>query len=233
MKNFYKILYSDDYEEIGYAHQLDQLLPNGNWKYWGEKSYINFPIIGKVNFSLEFPLFKLNNKSKIVDLLRAPNTGYQSLVVSNKLYETITAFSVDETQSFNITILMKDEKINYNMIFFSRPRDEEFVSFEKSTFRITPTLGEYDMDKEINVKNYSQYLHLKEILEDEKPSKQIRLNTLILNSENINFDVFRLQWISPGIYISERMKLAMEKQGITGIRFLPTHELRESHTTPI
>jgi hypothetical protein len=65
-------------------------------------------------------------------------------------------------------------------------------------------------------------------LENVKPPIGIQVEHIELNEEVHEWDWFSLKWVSDGtgIFVSERLKAAMEKEGITGAHSYGLNDLK-------
>ena len=224
---YYVLKSSNNPKIIGNTEPVETYLPNEDWKYWSSDSFITFPQEGTVNFNVKFPIFKLQNSARVTDLLRDTNTGFRSLLISDRLFNCIRKFKLDENQAFDVKLLLKEEIITYKMVFFTSIKNDEYINFEESIFR-----QECNPPKEKNVQylsfnNSENYWKNRLNLHQIKSDQSIKVDVLKLKNGNINHDIFRLDGIVNRIIVSEIVKNEILSQDITGIEFIDLETYKE------
>jgi hypothetical protein len=209
MTKLFKFSDSANSKEIGYHPQL-----RGTWTgptdYWAPNSFANTPVEGRIDFNIIFPKFDLENKAKLTDRVSTGSLTGDYFIVSERLLDLLEGFKMDEYQYFPIDINTPSISVRYMIIYFPFPRDNNFINWEESIFdRELPT-GDKIHERFANAQKYLLA----------KDGHQLKDNNLIINYEEISsVDIFRFKWYKLGFYVSERLKNAIDHNGITGVRF--------------
>lgn len=141
----------------------------------------------------------------------------QGWLVSEKLKKLFENFKISEPYCFYPSkLLFKDERLDYYIFHFSahnfRKLLTDYISFTKSLF--------FDLNQKINftVANERELLVQQEKILDASGYEIINvpIKKLVLNSD---IDFFPMQTFLGDILCSERLKQAIEKNGITGFEF--------------
>lgn len=92
-----------------------------------------------------------------------------------------------------------------------------FIDFEKSLFYVqgAPTGVE-----RVNIGSYDELLEQEAIAANSTPKTRVVAQPLVLQENNIDVDFFRIYGPQYAYYVSERIKLEVEKHDITGIVFI-------------
>lgn len=221
----YKILNSVDPEVIGFVDQQMETYV-GEYDYWGNNSFTKIPLGGRIIFDLKFPVFKLYSSAKRTDLLQNTYSMGRTLLVSPNAREVLEQYNNDTTQWYSAKILHNHHQLEYFVLYMPNDRQSEFIDWEASSFSIVHR-NEYNFDrgvmsyKEIaplTLSNYEEYI-LKARALREAPQK-VHANKVILAS-HIEYDLFRMNVPLMGYFCSSRLKMAIEKAGLTGFRFEP------------
>lgn len=209
MINFYKLECSTEKEEIGWYPQLKSLWI-ASTDYWGPESYTNTPLEGRIGFDIVFPKFDLEENAKLTDYVSTGALTGDFFVISDRLLTIFQGFKMDEYQHFPIEVGTPDGSVSYNIIYFPFPRTNDIIDWRSSIFKRMLPNGEVAIEFFENARSYNLAKNIHE-LQAEK---------LVIHAPKLAlFDIFRLKWYKSGIYISERLKLAMEESRITGVRF--------------
>lgn len=192
------------------------------YNYGGINSVHNLPQRGKIEFQPNFNSVEILNTAKLKDIISSitiPNSG---IMVSDNLLEVIREFKLPyETQIFDVNVIYKGDKFHYNYLYIYDSKEEEIFDFENSLFIKT----EFNLPKSDFFK--LKYNELKRrSLED---YEEITPKSIMLNTEKINTDIFRLDLTNSGYYVTEKLKNAIESSGCNGIEFIPINELKYKH----
>ncbi|MCC6280694.1 MAG: hypothetical protein IT262_08845 [Saprospiraceae bacterium] len=174
---------------------------------WGENSYTMTPLKGRIEFDIVFPYFELAKRAKLTDWVSAVNVDRNYLMVSTRLLALLKGFVLDEYQYFPVPVHTPNKIVDYHLIYFPWPRQDDFINWEKSTFRRITKSGENILLQFENAKARNLA----------KDAHEIQIEKIIINTNKITMDVFRFRSFHLGFYVSERLKNAMESAGMTGI----------------
>jgi hypothetical protein len=224
---FYKLEYSVDAAVIGV---FPQARISRSCYQDGERAFVhvNVPLEGKIEGDILPPRFILEKRAKVVDLLA---TGTRSLdeflVLSPRAWGVLQQFEVDECQAYTAEVTRGDTIRTYHLVHFPWSRNRDYINWERSVFGHTTQFGQ-DLIQILQFPNYDAFYAYKKPLFKKK--ERIGVEALFLREEAIDKDIFRLLFIRSGVYVSERLKDALQKEGITGCRFVPLEDLSEGLT---
>ncbi len=160
--------------------------------------------------------FQLNSGSKQTDLINIINTNSRGLFISNRLKGLMENFNLMEHKFYSGELFIEEKPLLYYW-FHPVVEDLKWIDFSKSVFSI--------MDAELIIKEVDQ-----RVFESEKNYQNFRLNnknniqmkTIFLNKEFFkDLDFFYLPGFQFGYkyFISNELKLEMEKKKISGVAF--------------
>lgn len=207
MIKFFKLAHCVEISEIGMYPQVKIDWP---WDvdYRGERSYIQTPLRGPARQDIVFPRFKLERAAKANDWVGdGGGVGMYYWMISKRLYDLVKTFNIDEYQYFPAPVHTPKSIVDYHLIYFPWPRGDDFIDWEKSTFRRVTPNGEGEIEQFNNTKERQLA----------KNKHELQTVQLVLNVEKITMDAFRFMGFETGFYVSERLKNAMEAAGMTGI----------------
>ncbi len=206
---YYKINHSVTISEVGTQPQVDTQWV-GPTDFWGVNSYTHTPLVGPIDFAIVFPSFHLSQLAKITDWFGdGGGISMNYFMVSARLYSLLQTYQMDEYQYFPAPVNTPGGIVDYHLIYFPYPREDDFIDWGHSLFRrITPS-GESRLIQFSNSKE-------RQLARD---AHEIHTEKLIVHLEKIKVDIFRFKRFESGFYISEQLKAAMESKGMTGIRY--------------
>lgn len=136
-------------------------------------------------------------------------------------------------------------------VFYKFKKTDELIDYDKASFlsknsihfykeiyecqKETPQIDNIKIIDEVKFKNGDDYLSTIKGLYKVNSDIKYRPKTIVFNS-NIKKDIFRI--IDPfnataGYYVSEKLKYEIEKQGFTGMKFIPLKELSTAYDVEI
>jgi|GEM_PF-1681191 len=237
MSNFFKIYYATpNKNETGYvSHQIEMSSVQENYDYTHSNSYRKTYFDKKINYEVIFPIFELVRGAKLTDLMNYSGGGsYSCIIISLKFLSILKKFKIDDYQTFEIKIRTSSGLKDYIMFFmYALERDQKYIDWTQTTFRIKPYMGELEKDQLIKIENYESFWKFRmELFNKPKQVEEIKLTNLELKKEIIIEDMFKFSGTSSGFFVSEALKNEIEKQDITGIRFRDADGLREPSYSP-
>lgn len=219
---YYKLEHSTNPEEIGIFDQVQSFMQP--YDYWGPKSFVHIPLEGEIKSEVIFPKFIMEAHAKKTDLLTIVPLSGNLLVISPKMFDLMKEFGMDAYQSYIIEVIQGSESLQYHVIYFIKPRDKDYVNWESTVLSHTTQFGQ-NLIKEIQFSDYESFHTFKKSLTAKKEA--LRVRKLMLKTELIEKGIFRLLFISKGIYISEALKKMLQGNGITGCRYIALKDLNE------
>ena len=200
------ITYESGYDYTA-QYSISYLNNKGGWKQKGLKP----------------PVFILSKSAKKTDLLSATGLTLYSFIWSIKFYEFINSFRLPPHITFPLNIQFKGKYLSNYILFHLCQTSEELIDFSKSKFCVAERI---DKQFDIEIKSLHDYDEKKNNYESKSIfDPKIYAEKLEIR-ENTNFDLFGIGRLFSGIYVNEDLKLAIEKEGLTGIDFIPIEKLR-------
>lgn len=186
------------------------------------------------NFTKQFPLitpklspFLLEKGVKLLDRISTNqiNSNF-ALVISDRLYNFLLKFKVGDFFAQKVLLTYDGNSLNEDyFLYIDKENKYDFIDFANSSFKVVSAIKKIDLD--IKIDNENILTNTIEILHDEAWHKKVSAQKLILK-DNFNFDLFRLG-VFGGLYVSEKLKNAIEKNGFTGMEFkLMNHILKKN-----
>ncbi len=139
-----------------------------------------------------------------------------NILVSEKLKNILSGFNIGEHHFYPAYVSFKDKKFNYFILKILESEDR-YVDYNSSAFSLVKgsikpiPLGDFDK-KILNAEDYQKY-------STQLAKEGVQLKFRRMSFKN-TFDVMNLPQIFQ-FSISERLKLAMEDNGITGLNIEP------------
>jgi hypothetical protein len=128
-------------------------------------------------------------------------------------------------QAFPVTVRQAEEERAYFLLYFTKNSAAEFVDWEHTEVMHTTDFAVQVIKMGLKFSSYEEFRSLKNALFFKKENLYVRVLKISKAAEGT--DMFRLIFMPSGFYVSERLKDAIEKEGLVGIRFTPTEELGE------
>ena len=174
---------------------------------WGPDSYTMTPLKGPIEFEIIFPHFVLEDGAKLTDWVSTPNVDRNYLMVSTRLMDLLKEYRLDEYQYFPAPVHTPKGIVDYHLIYFPWPRQDDFIDWEKSLFKE----DNEGVSVELRFQESRRFL-----MENNDNTK---MKEAVIFPDKITMDVFRFTNYRSGFYVSERLKNAMEAAGMTGILY--------------
>ena len=212
----YKLDHSYDLKEVGRYPQcpdmkevgdLHKILSNENQLFQG----INRP-----------PEPQLIYKAKPTSLLSFIAVSGVAMAINDDFYDVLQNFTIQSYESVRTKVWQNDIALNNYRIFkIFDSIFEDYIDFSQSIFHTKEQMKVYTeevVDKNLRFKNKEEYSHFKN--EMSKSKIYIFSNKLVLKRTEICCDLFRFKSrMLTGYFVSEKLKIAMEQEGLTGISF--------------
>ncbi|MCB9347259.1 MAG: hypothetical protein H6573_07050 [Lewinellaceae bacterium] len=224
--SIYKISYQVNKPESAAFPQVQETL--GSYDFSSPNSFRKAPISGRIDFPIQFPKMKMENKAKETDLIQCVPLGNKFLVVSPTVSTCIMTFNIDEIQTFTIDVIHKKISHTYHALYFPNLRQDSLIDWENSTFfvidKTSYTLSDgktlwHRLEEGLSIRNYQDYLKYLRELHARSAGKQALKTDHIQLIDKIEFDLFKMSIPLMGYFCSSRLKTAIEQAGLTGFRF--------------
>lgn len=211
----YYILSNSTGKEIGKAYPQLHCLTQAHAHSMSAWEFPNY--IPKLNF-------ELNKTSKLTDVLSNASISANGFLINDKVKKIFENFNLMSHQYYeaNIIIPKSGEVQNYFWLHLCQTELAKQLDYKRTVFYET----EWTFRKEIiDIESYEHYERLKE--QDHEAKFGIELDEIFLsNMFNKNLDMFTFLPFSENIYISNRLKEALENDHVTGFNFDETTEIK-------
>lgn len=205
----FKINHSVEIPEVGTQPQV-QTKWLGPTDFWAPNSYTMTPLKGPIEFDIVFPVFEIAKYAELTDWVGVGGgITINYLMVSTRLFDLLKTFQMDEYQYFPAPIQTPHGIVDYHLIYFPWPREDDFIDWPKSTFRRVTASGDSFLVQFNNTKE-RQFA---------KNAHELQIDNIVVRTEQVTMDVFRFAMYELGFYVSARLKEAMIANGMTGIRY--------------
>jgi len=174
----------------------------------------NFP-----DFVPNLQSYVLDEVAKLTDFL-SKGHPYFGLLINDKMKNLIQDFCLPTSKFYHASI-MNGKHLCHNYFLFHFISDlSDSIDYKKTLFYLWDT---FEASPTICFKNKSD---LQNKYKEIDSITKIRTDKFILKSQNkINFDLFHISFFDNTIYISHRLKTALEEAKVTGIEIMPTDVL--------
>jgi len=241
MNKFFKVDFALAAKEVGKVfHQVQDFELNENYDENNRNLFNDAELSKYIDYKINIPYFVLHKSAILSDLVSSAGLRPNLILISPKLLSLLQKFKIDDYQTFKVKVKVKTSEglKDYFLFFMYAPdREAEYVDWTATTFRIKPYLNasmyEYENDQIIKFENKQDYLKLRmEFFRMPKQEQEVVLTNLKLRNGLIDRDMFRFGGMSLSFFVSEALKNEIEKQCITGIRFVDADGLREPYHQP-
>ncbi len=176
-------------------------------------SRIDFPEIPEIKYLL------LDKNADLLDIINAPMLTFTGLLMNNRTQKIFMSYMLPSHKYYPAYI--KDYKANifeYVWLQTSSERNyDNFMDYKKSQFYWKKDYGNIERE-DIEINSLQDLEDFKIKL---KKGQGIRVKIVVLKTDflNLNIDLFKIARLSNDWIISERLKIALEENEITGISF--------------
>jgi hypothetical protein len=229
MNNYFQIRRSSDPKVIGVRDgssqaKIDRAGFQSKEKYdefynyfFNRKVNPFWEIFGRIpNFEVDLECVKLNRKAKLTDFLSYyPEIFGGNYLVNNKIIKILNAFNLPNIKLFNVKLVDDDRIRTDYKLLFAQVLDYDVIDFKKTIFfKGSSITGKYFF--EINDKNEFEKL---------KDNSSFQVEKLVLNDNFLGgLDFFLTKVTDPQIFVSERLKKALEDANVTGVNIVKAIE---------
>ncbi len=161
--------------------------------------------------------FELGKTAKLTDVLSNAATPGNGFLINQKVRDILTQFYLMEHKFYEATIvvLKTGETLNYFWLHLSQPSLTYQLDYGKSKFSETKYAFR---ENEIEINSFEHYKELK--AKDTQAKFGVVLDEIYVTKEfDKRLDVFTFLPFSEHLNISSRLKLALEKNGVTGFEY--------------
>ncbi len=161
--------------------------------------------------------FKINKKAKITDVISVGSI-YFGLLVNLRMRDLLLKFNLLECRFYNSYIEYRNQ-ISNNYYFFHSPFTlASSIDYSKTEFYLW---DKNDYREKVKINSENELLHFKRN-NNINPLWILRTDKYLFKSNDFRFDLFQSTFNDQNIYISHRLKTALEEAHITGIEIVPT-----------
>ena len=214
----YSILPSLDTRNTGIYAQVQDIGPG--YDVQAPYSYYNIDTRKPIEFEFKPPELILAPRAKVTDYINSIPTSMSKLIpMSDRFWRLIQDFNLPAIQSYETNLHYSGKVVRYHLVYLPEVMDEVFIDFDRSEFAINQ-YGEFV--EKIDIPSYQRLLKAKKEIE---LSLSILPQSLHLKLNSIDIDLFRLRYACSATFVSERLKIEIEKNNVTGVSFIPLEEV--------
>jgi len=189
-----------------------------NYPHYAQDSYQKLVHYRLPDFEPNLKAFKLHRKAKQTDVISSTFL-YFGLLVSKRAKEIFENFLLPENKFFPAWIEFKNSISNGFSFFHYVGNYSSAIDYAKTEFYVSDYFG---YKERIVVNNENE---LDDYLENNRIGYDKHLSTtkyIFEKNEKPTLDFFKMSYTDSNIYISHRLKTALEEANITGIEIVPT-----------
>ena len=174
------------------------------------------------NYTPNLDGVKLAGCAKLTDFV---SDGFCSRmqIVSPKAKLTLEQFNLCAHKFYPLGLYKRKIKYEY-FLFFRGERCAKYVNYENTSFYVF----NYDDDScsdEFYIKSEKEYWERRNKLEQDGIFGNINGKKIVMSHDFPKYDFFTIGFLDGNTYVSERLKKAIEKAGLTGWVFNPATHL--------
>ena len=228
---FYKLCYPVNSADIGnVSSQIGNIIRNSS------------PFLQNVDFSkkavlAQSPIFALNPNAKHSNIYRLPSliSHVNNLTVLDlKARNVFEQFNLGNYQLLDLLISEKEQYHSCSLLqIYPAQGDPLYIDYGKTEFVfVTDILVDDNALPRIKFNDFNEYLatirnNYFNAQDEKNKYGKYRVKKLVLKNEKISTDIFYLNSICSGLYVSERLKSAIEINNLTGVRFIAVENIVE------
>lgn len=187
-----------------------------------EPSFIDNFVFEKIEIQPVLSNVVLHKNAKQTDIINTyGHVGFSfGYLISNRFKDLLEKFNCYGFQYFKTYIILNDKKFDNYWQTNKYDFPYQYIDFQKTTFLFK--------DRDVNKNVISKVMNFKNVDEFISFANQVHYPKWIFFkdvffTENMNLDFFALRYFEGGHkgIVSERLKIEIEKNGITGIEFRP------------
>lgn len=173
---------------------------------------------GKLDYIPYADAFKMHHQTQRTDYVTSNSMTHLTWLVSPSFTDFLQTFILPEYQIFDAMLEHRAKRYSYKIIHFCF-EDLEIIDYSKSSWYLINLGHNRKALKLIDVNSLEQYREQQALL---LPNKYITARKLVFIN-NIEKDIVKLVYPHVGLFISERLKAAIQAAGFTGIDFATVH----------
>ena len=192
------------------------------WSVWKIPSEGELKVLPKVD------CFELKYHAKVTDLISAIQLSAPSvMLLSERFYNLLMNFNCMCSVVFESKVMHRKKAYPYRFLYFPE-QHVHFIDFKKSRFYIGDAGRTWRYN--ISISSFEEYKKEQGKREQQndiarkKVGEKMEIITLLelhLDESKIDKDLFRLRGPMLAFIVSQRLKDAIESQGLTGMKFTP------------
>ncbi|MBK8921797.1 MAG: hypothetical protein IPM81_09830 [Saprospirales bacterium] len=200
----------------------------GEYYYPAPWSVWNIPSEGELKVLPKVDCFELKYHAKVTDLISAIQLSASSvMLISERFYNLLMNFNCMRSVVFESKVMHRQKSHPFRFLYFPEYH-EHFIDFKKSRFYLGNATGSWYYN--INIERFEEYKKEQGKREQQndiarkKVGEKMEFITLLelyLDESKIDMDLFRLLGPMLAFIVSQRLKDAIESQGLTGMKFTP------------
>lgn len=205
-----------DFQVYGFIKEYN---PNASYALYELYEYkTSFP-----NFIPNLDGMKLSGGSKLTDFL---SNSFQTIIISPQAKMIMEKFNLCPHRFYPMSVYARRKKIDYFWLKLVSDYSD-YVDYKKSTF-VEYNIGSEKIFNYVSVISKEDLLQKRKIVKDKTGDILQTIwgeNIVMNNSFDNDLDFFIISTIDSSTYISNRLKNAVESNGLTGWEFIPANNL--------
>lgn len=181
---------------------------------------------GKIDYQPFADAFVMHYHTKRTDYVTSSRMSRLSWLITPHFADFLYSYSLPEHQIFDAWIEHRSKRYPYKIVHFCF-ENLEVINFEQSTWYITKRGFNSQTYKKVTVLSAEDYQEQSKILPFEKVIKAHKLIFI----DDIQTDIVKLIHPCVGLFIHERLKIAIQAANFTGIDFKPVGNSFYQHLT--
>ena len=165
---------------------------------------------------------KLAGCAKLTDFV-SDGFGSRMQIVSPKAKLTLEQFNLCAHKFYPLGLYKRKIKHEY-FLFFDGESCAKYVDYKKTSFR-TLNYADDSYSEEFYIQSEKEYWEKRNKLEQDDIFGNIIGKQIVMSRNFPKYDFFNICFLDGNTYVSERLKKAIEKAGLTGWVFNPATHL--------
>lgn len=175
---------------------------------------------GKLDILPDLNGIEIQKRARANDIIICVPLSKRGILISPQLKRIVDSFLLpQETQWVEATATHYDQSYKYHYFYNYESPEKDLIDWDRSKFMEVNYVGK--------PKSEVQYSSSLKEIEQLRKNKVVRIDTpkLLYFKTPIKYDFFRLVYSTPGYFVSERLKNAIEESDCEGIELTPITEL--------
>lgn len=175
---------------------------------------------GKLDILPDLNGIEIRKRAKPNDIIICIPLSQSGILISQSLKQIVEGFKFpDEVQWVEATATHYDQSYKYHYFYNYESPEKDLIDWDRSKYVEVNHVGK--------PKSEVQYSISLEEIEHMRKNRKVRYDSpkSLYFKRSIPYDFFRLVYSTPGYFVSERLKNALEESDCEGVELTPITEL--------